>query len=156
MRITVIATNEKDLLNEHVCPQLKRTLTYLSRAYKFALPAHLYLLQYRKPSRIYCIKCELGCPQGMKKVACCYGRAGSGKKYDLFISMNVTACLRDGALKAVIAHEAAHIAEKLLTGRFSHSRYHERILVTAERELFRARCDLPHFDVSNKNLHPRR
>jgi hypothetical protein len=135
MEIIVKTTNKgcRDFLTEKVKPELSLILSGLSRAYKFRLPRYLYLLPYRRPSKRGCINCHIGCKTSVLTESCAYGRSGTGMKYDLYVSLNIPACLRNGELKSTIVHEAAHIAEKCATGRWSHGGLFEKMMKTARK-----------------------
>jgi hypothetical protein len=135
LEIIVRAQNPeyREFLGNEVKPMLLFILRKLSIACKFKLPPHLYLLPYRKPSKGGCGECHITCKTKVFHLKCAYARAGTGAKYDLYISVNIPACLRNGELRSSIAHEAAHIAEKIMTGHFTHGTFFERLNATAQK-----------------------
>ncbi|NOX21108.1 MAG: hypothetical protein GXO99_07615 [Nitrospirae bacterium] len=123
MRI-VVKTKDKEyqkILHGYI-PYIKRMFVSLSKGYKFKLPEEIILRPLRKYKKAHYSSWT-------------FGRAGYSPETGWYISMNIELCrLLDRELDT-LAHEVAHIAEAIMTGRWTHGELFEKLYKSARKHL---------------------
>jgi hypothetical protein len=120
MRIIVKArkSEEREVLESYV-PYLRKILVSLSKGYKFKLPKEIILQPLRRHGKP---------PYN----SWTFGRAGYGPRTGWYISMNIDLCKAIDRELDTLAHEAAHIAEARISGRWTHGELFEKLYARAK------------------------
>ncbi len=123
MRIIIKTRNEEyqKTLKGYV-PYLRKILVSLSKGYKFKLPEELVLRPLRKYKKAHYSSWT-------------FGRAGYSPETGWYISMNIELCRLFDRELDTLAHEAAHIAEAKMTGKWTHGELFEKLYERAKRNI---------------------
>jgi len=120
MRIIVKArkSEEREVLESYV-PHLRKIFVSLSKGYKFKLPGEIILQSLRRYKKA-------------QYNSWTFGRAGYGPRTGWYISININLCKAIDKELDTLAHEAAHIAEARISGRWTHGELFKRLYARAK------------------------